>query len=60
MKSVQLLTEEYVRRSAQLTVQERLEFFEEFRQLVPLSVFEEKRRAVLETWEKSGVSQSNP
>jgi len=50
MKVVQELSAEYIRRSQQLTIMERLEFLEEYRQLLPLSVFEEDRRARLKAW----------
>jgi len=53
MRSVQLLSEEYIARSAALTVTERLEFLEEFRLLLPLSVFEDERRQRLEAWRAS-------
>jgi len=51
MRSVQLLSEEYVARSAALSVTERLEFLEEFRLLLPLSVFEEERERRLAEWQ---------
>ncbi len=50
MKVTQKLSEEYIRRSQQLTIMERLEFLEEYRQLLPLSVFEEDRKARLKAW----------
>ncbi len=50
MKTVQILSEEYVQRSAQLSTMERLEFLEEFRLLLPLSVFEEDHTNRLEAW----------
>ena len=50
MKVTQELSEEYIRRSQQLTIMERLEFLEEYRQLLPLSVFEEDRQARLKVW----------
>lgn len=53
MKAIQLLSVEYVRRSENLSLAERLEFLEEFRLLLPLSVFEENRRDRLKTWNDS-------
>ncbi|MFO1480943.1 MAG: hypothetical protein U1F40_12145 [Turneriella sp.] len=50
MKVTQELSEEYIRRSQQLTVMERLEFLQEYRLLLPLSVFEEHYAARLKAW----------
>ncbi|GEM_PF-3423797 len=55
MKVAQLLSEEYIRRSQQLSVMERLEFLEEFRLLLPLSVFEEHYQNRLKEWHDSGT-----
>ena len=56
MKAVQLLSVEYVHRSEKLSLTERLEFLEEFRLLLPLSVFEENIRDRLKTWNDSGTA----
>ncbi len=53
LKVTQDLSSEYVERSRQLTVNDALEFLEEFRLLVPLSVFEDKNRAALAAWHKT-------
>lgn len=53
MKGIQLLSEEYVRKSEKLSLTERLEFLEEFRLLLPLSVFENDRRERLKAWHDS-------
>lgn len=50
MRVTQLLSPEYIKKSAELTITERLEFLEEYRLLLPLSVFEEHHRRRLEEW----------
>lgn len=50
MQAIQILTAEYVQRSAALTPSERLEILEEFRLLLPLSIFEERLRAYRAVW----------
>ncbi len=60
MKGTQLLSVEYVRRSEKLSTTEVLEFLEEFRLLVPLTVFEEKHRACLAAWQSTLHSQTKP
>jgi hypothetical protein len=57
MKVTQNLSEEYVEKSRLLSVTDALEFLEEYRLILPLSVFEEKNRATLEAWQKG--SQRN-
>lgn len=58
MKVTQLLSEEYVQRSAKLSLMERLEFLEEFRLLLPLSVFEEQNASRLKAWHDSASANS--
>lgn len=58
MKVTQLLSEEYIRRSEQLSLMERLEFLEEFRLLLPLSVFEEHYRNRLKDWYQSEMPET--
>lgn len=41
MKALQILSREYVHKSLQASLAERLEFLEEFRRLLPLSVYED-------------------
>lgn len=53
MRATQLYSAEYVEKSARLSVSERLEFLEEYRQLLPLSVFEEAMQARQAAWERS-------
>lgn len=47
-KPLQILSEEYIDRCIKLTLMERLQILEEYRLLLPMSVWEEYRR------EKSG------
>ena len=53
MRATQLYSDEYIEKSAKLSVSERLEFLEEYRQLLPLSVFEEALHARRVAWERS-------
>ena len=51
MKVTQLLSKDYIKKSEQLNLMERLEFLEEFRLLLPLSVFEEHYANRLKEWD---------
>lgn len=53
MESYQILTDEYIRKSRQLSVSERLEFLEEYRLLLSESVFVEKQKQYLLNWNSS-------
>ena len=48
MKAVQILSDEYIQKSAKLSIQERIDFLEEFILLLPESVFEEQKKKRLE------------
>ena len=60
MKGTQILSAEYVRRSAKLSTNEVIEFLEEFRLLVPISVFEEKNKNCIAAWQSTLHSQTKP
>ncbi|WP_167481418.1 hypothetical protein [Leptospira kemamanensis] len=49
--SIQKLTDEYIEKSRLLRVTDRLEFLEEYRLLLPESVFLEKQKQYLKNWE---------
>lgn len=53
MKATQILTEEYIRKSASTNLMERLDFLEEFRLLLPASVFEQHYQNRLKAWQKA-------
>lgn len=48
MESVQYISDEYLERSLRLSVTERLEFLEEYRLLIPLELFEERKAKYIE------------
>lgn len=50
MRATQVLSAEYAEKSLQLTVMERLEFLEEYRLLIPISVFEQHYQKRLDEW----------
>lgn len=50
METFQELTDDYIQKSKNLTVTERLEFLEEYRLLLPESVFAEKQNQYLKEW----------
>ncbi|WP_167483032.1 hypothetical protein [Leptospira noumeaensis] len=50
MEAFQELTDEYIQKSKSLSVTERLEFLEEYRLLLPESVFTEKQNLYLKEW----------
>ncbi|MFO1471003.1 MAG: hypothetical protein U1F27_08215 [Turneriella sp.] len=60
MKATQLLSAEYVEKSAKLSIGEILDFLEEYRLLVPVTVFEEKKQACLSAWQIIPHSQKKP
>lgn len=53
MKSLQLISDEYLERCKKLTTPEILDFLEEFRQLLPESVYREQTRERLDQWHQS-------
>ncbi|MCZ8158195.1 MAG: hypothetical protein O9264_18900 [Leptospira sp.] len=50
MEAIQYLSNEYIEKSLLLSVTERLEFLEEYRLLLPESLFEERRNRYIENW----------
>lgn len=56
MKATQVLTEEYVYKSSSTSLTERLQFLEEFRLLLPVSVFEEHYQNRLKEWHETEPS----
>jgi len=57
MKSLQLISDEYLEKCKKLTTREILDFLEEFRQLLPESVYIEQTQARLAEWHKSESAQ---
>jgi hypothetical protein len=51
MVTFQHLTDEYIQKSKRLTISERLEFLEEYRLLLPETVFIEKYKQYMKDWE---------
>ncbi|TGN09371.1 hypothetical protein EHS11_12545 [Leptospira ilyithenensis] len=53
MQIFQTLTNEYIHKSNQLSISERLEFLEEYRLLLPESFFIEYKQKCLEKWSQT-------
>ncbi len=49
----QKLSDEYIEKSKLLSITDRLEFLEEYRLLLPDSVFLEKQKQYLKDWESA-------
>ncbi len=55
MRGLQIITEEYIRKCAELSPQERLDWLEEYKLLIPISAYDERVEEVKRNYNSRSV-----